>query len=266
MLAGYLQFDPAFCNADANINKIADLTSGKDFDLLVMPELSNSGYLFISKDEVSKSSETIPGGKFCSYLKELSKNKKAYIVSGINEKSGDKYYNSSILVCPDGNIITYRKIHLFYEERMWFMQGDKPFFVSKLNIKGKTVKTGMMICYDWIYPESARSLALQGAQIICHPSNLVMPYCQQAMYARAVENRIFTITANRTGTEKNGSKELYFTGQSVIIDPKGNYLARGSENGEECAIVEINPEEADNKKMNDINSIFDDRRLDMYSV
>jgi predicted amidohydrolase len=84
------------------------------------------------------------------------------------------------------------------------------------------VKVGMMICFDWIFPESARTLALKGAQIIAHPSNLVLSYCQQAMFTRAVENRVFTITANRTGTEINGDKELYFTGKSVIVDTKGN--------------------------------------------
>jgi len=266
MLAGFLQFNPVFCNTDANINKIADLTSGKDFDLLVLPELSSSGYLFISKEEVRKASENIPGGKFCRFLIELSKSKNACIVSGICEKEGDKFYNSSVLVYPDGRVVIYRKIHLFFEERTWFEPGNFPFFSSDININGKTVKIGMMICYDWIYPESARSLAMNGAQIICHPSNLVMPYCQDAMYARAVENRVFTITANRTGTEINGEKKIFFTGQSVILDPKGNYLHRASEADEECIIVKIDPDEANNKNINEINSIFEDRRKDMYTI
>lgn len=266
MLAGYLQFKPEFCNPDANIKKIAELTAGVDFDLLVMPELSNSGYLFLSKDELANASEKIPAGKFCQYLKSLSKTKNAYIVCGIAERSGEKIYNSSVLVSPDGSISTYRKIHLFYEEKKWFTPGNVPFFVNTVNINGKQVKLGMMICYDWIYPEVARSLAGQGAQVICHSANLVMPYCQNAMFARAVENRVFVITSNRTGGEINGNKKLNFTGQSVILDPRGNYLHRGSEKKEEIVIVDIDPALADDKKLNEFNSIFEDIRKDMYTL
>jgi len=265
MLAGYLQFKPEFCDCDANINRIKELTAGIGFDLLVMPELSNSGYLFTSAGEVKKASESIPDGKFCSFLISFSKEKNAHIVCGIAEVAGDKYFNSSVLVSPSGSIVTYRKIHLFYEEKLWFEPGNFPFSVNEIDINSNNVKIGMMICYDWIYPESARSLAIQGAQIICHPSNLVMPFCQNAMFARAVENRVFTITSNRVGSEIKSGKKLYFTGQSVILDPKGNYLHRGSEDKEECIIVEIYPEIALNKNINENNSIFEDRRPDMYS-
>jgi predicted amidohydrolase len=264
MIAGYLQFKPAFCDAKRNIERIYELTRNIDFDLLVMPELSNSGYLFTEKEQLAHASETIPGGIFCRALAKLAKEKNAFIVCGLAEKAGNKFYNSSVLVNPNGEIKTYRKIHLFNEERLWFTPGDGRFEVFDINSAGSKVKIGMMICYDWLYPEAARSLAIQGAQIICHPSNLVMPYCQNAMYARAVENRVFTITANRVGTDKNNGNELSFTGQSVMLDPKGNYLSRASEGGEECFAAEIDPSMALNKKMNDYNSIFEDLRRDKY--
>jgi len=265
MQAGYLQFGPVFANTAANIEKIKDLTENISFDLLVMPELSNSGYLFAKKEELEKTAESIPEGIFCKYLKGLASEKNAYIVCGLAEVETGKYYNSSVLVYPDGNIKRYRKIHLFSEEKRWFLHGESKFNVHDIYIRGENVKVGMMICYDWIYPESARSLAMQGAQVICHPSNLVMPYCQSAMFARAVENRVFTITANRIGRESNDGNELYFTGQSVIVDPKGNYLQRGSEDGEECIVIDIDPKLALDKKINDYNSIFEDRREDMYT-
>src|SRR4030095_4602803 len=263
MRAGYLQFQPVFGEPEKNIEKILELTSGKNFDLLVMPELSNSGYLFSSKSELEKCAERVPDGFFCKAILNLSKEKNAFIVCGLAEKEGEKFYNSSILAFPNGTIKLYRKIHLFNEEKRWFEPGNKPFEMYEITNK---VKVGMMICYDWIYPESARTLTMKGAQIICHPSNLVMPYCQDAMYARAVENRIFTITANRIGKEINGGKELFFTGQSVILNPIGIYLQRGSSDKEECIIVEIEPEMALNKKMNEYNSIFEDRREEMYKV
>mgnify|MGYP002476654204 CR=1 FL=1 len=122
----------------------------------------------------------------------------------------------------------------------------------------------MMICFDWAFPEAARTLALAGAQIICHPSNLVMPYCQKAMYARAVENRVFIITCNRVGTEEKNKKKLTFTGNSVILDPSGNYLSSASPGKEELNIVEINPSEALNKFINPVNNVLTDRRPDFY--
>lgn len=265
MKAGYIQFKPEFCNVDENIKKISDLISGKDFDLLVLPELSNSGYLFSSFSELKKCSDEIPGGKFCGALAEIAKSKNASIVSGVCERAGDKFYNSSVLVYPSGDIKTYRKIHLFHEEKKWFTPGDYPLNVYEISgsDSGKA-KIGMMICFDWIFPEVSRTLALKGAGIICHPSNLVMPYCQTAMFTRAIENRVFTITANRTGKDINGGRELSFTGQSVIVDPEGNYLHRGSENNEECVIVEIDPDDALDKNITSLNNIFDDRRDEFY--
>ncbi len=265
MKAGCLQFNPEFGNLDANINKIEQLVNDKDFDLLVIPELANSGYLFSDIKELDELSEEIPNGKFCKALKKLSSDKNAYFISGICEKNNGKYYNSSILAHPSGEINTYRKIHLFYEEKLWFSPGDLKLKVYSISGKFGGVKIGMMICYDWFYPETARILALNGAQIICHPSNLVMPYCQNAMFTRALENQVFTITANRTGKEKNKNKELLFTGESVILSPRGEYLYRGSVEGEECAIIEIDPEEALNKDLNSFNNIFKDRREEFYS-
>ena len=264
MRAGYLQFKPEFCDTGSNIKKINDLINKIDFDILVMPELSNSGYLFTEKEELENAAESIPDGDTCRAIAEIAKVKNAYIVCGIAERAGKKYYNSSILVSPEGEFDTYRKIHLFNEEKLWFSPGHEKFKVNDITVMGEKVKIGMMVCYDWIYPESARSLAIQGAQLICHPANLVMPYCQNAMYARAVENRIFVITANRIGKETNNGKEVCFTGQSIIIDPKGNYLKRASEDTEECFIAEIEPGQALDKKINDYNSIFEDLRKDMY--
>ncbi|HEY3251098.1 MAG TPA: nitrilase-related carbon-nitrogen hydrolase [Ignavibacteria bacterium] len=264
MRVGYLQFRPFFGEPERNIERILELTQNIDFDLLVMPELSNSGYLFSAKEELKKTAEQVPEGRFCKAITNLSKEKNAYIVCGLAEKSADKFYNSSILAYPNGETKLYRKIHLFNEEKLWFEPGNRPFEVHEITVDGKKIYAGMMICYDWLYPESARTLAMKGAQIICHPSNLVMPYCQDAMYARAIENRVFTITSNRIGTEKNAEKELFFTGQSVILDPKGRYLRRGPSDEEECFIVHIEPAMALNKKMNEHNSIFDDRREEMY--
>lgn len=267
MTIGFLQFKPELCKPEKNIAKIKEIISDckNSYDLLVLPELANSGYFFSSRREVLSASGEIPNGEFCRTLAEISKEKNAFIVAGISEKSGDKLYNSAVLVSPRGEFNIYRKTHLFLDEKVWFSPGDTGLNVFEISGKFGKVKIGMMICFDWIFPESARTLALKGAQIIAHPSNLVLSYCQQAMFTRAVENRVFTITANRTGTEINGDKELYFTGKSVIVDPKGNYLCTAGENDETIMITEINPEAALDKNVTARNNIFEDRREEFYS-
>lgn len=265
MKAGFLQFKPEFGKPEKNIGRIKELISNAEFDLLVLPELANTGYLFTDKSELEELSEEIESSKFCDELKKICMENNAYIVSGISERCKDKFYNSSVLVSPEGNIITYRKIHLFDREKLWFTPGDTPLQVHEINIAehGK-VKIGMMICFDWIFPETARTLALKGAQIICHPSNLVMSYCQTAMFTRALENHVFTITANRTGTENRGNKELTFTGESVIVNTRGKYLCRGGKDTEEICLAEIDPAEALNKNISENNDLFKDRREEFY--
>ena len=265
MKIGYLQFKPQFGQVKSNIIRIKELLKDKGFDLLVIPELSNSGYLFRSKDELAKYSEEIPTGDYCETLKSICSANNCFIVSGICERDGDEFYNSAVLVKPSGDIITYRKIQLFFEEKFFFKPGNIPLTVHEIDGDnfGK-VKIGIMICFDWIFPEVTRTLVLRGAQIICHPSNLVMPYCQDAMVTRALENHVFTITANRIGKETNGDKELIFTGMSEIVNPKGKILNKSKDNVEECVIIEINPEDALNKNVNDYNNVITDRREEFY--
>jgi predicted amidohydrolase len=277
MKIGYLQFKPKLFDVEENIKRIDELIGDNDFDLLVIPELASTGYLFVNKSELQKYSVPAGEGIYFEYLRYTCKRKDCFIVSGFCERErgrkvrgyeedGINYYNSSILVYPDGNYNVYRKIHLFNEEKFLFEPGNLPFEVNEIEGKrfGKA-RVGMMICFDWIFPEAARVLALKGAQIICHPSNLVMPYCQKAMYARAVENHVFIITANRFEKDVNGNKEVEFSGRSVILNTKGDYIAEGSADNDECMIVEINQYEANDKMINENNNVIQDRREEFYN-
>lgn len=266
MKTGLLQFRPVLAEPEQNIRKVEELLSPLQFDLIVLPELSNSGYFFGSAEDLEKSAEEIGSGKFVNSLREISHSKRAYIVSGICERSMGRYYNTSVLIHPTGRIDVYRKIHLFDTEKKWFTPGDKPPCVFEIEGSFGKVLAGMMICFDWFFPETARTLALQGAQIICHPSNLVLSYCQKAMYARAVENRVFTVTANRTGTELCGDKSLTFTGQSVMVSPQGEYLISLNEFDERSEVVEIDPQTALDKNVTAGNNLFRDRRKELYKL
>jgi predicted amidohydrolase len=260
---GYLQFEPKLMDVSYNLKKLENLLQNQKADLLVLPELATSGYVFNHKKEVKKISEPAKNGETASLFKSLAKMTETSYVVGFSECENNHYFNSSMLVNPDGEIYVYRKTHLFFEEKKWYEPGNLGFSI----FPGKSgIKIGMMICFDWFFPETARCLALQGAQIIAHPANLVLPWCQQAMITRSLENRIFSITANRTGTEKNGKKSQHFTGMSQILSTKGDILHRADTSEEKLYFLEIETDDALNKKITDNNDAFLDRRVDMYQI
>lgn len=261
MKAGFYQFNPLFGKKEENIDKVQAAVKDSDLDLLVLPEFFATGYQFVSKDEVAELSEEAPGGLTTDFLVDLSHRKGIYIAAGIAEKNNDRFYNSAVLTGPDGYIGIYRKTHLFFEENLYFTPGDTGFKVWETDIG----RIGVMVCFDWFFPESMRSLALLGADVVAHPSNLVLPYCPDAMPLRCLENRVYAITANRTGTEnrKNG-QSLTFIGMSEIVSPKGEILTRASEDGDALTVIDINPEDARDKALNPFNEILKDRRPDLY--
>jgi predicted amidohydrolase len=263
MRAGFFQFNPTFGEKEQNLNRLVSAVEDAELDLLVLPEFFATGYQFVSKDEVAELSEDIPRGFTTDGLSELSVRKGIHIVAGLPEKEGNRFFNSAVLTGPDGFMGVYRKTHLFFEEKLWFSPGDTGFKVWET----KTGRLGIMICFDWFFPESMRTLFLMGADIIAHPSNLVLPYCPRAMPTRCLENRVFAVTANRTGEEKRKQgQSLKFIGQSLIVSPEGEVLISASENDESLLVADIDPEKARDKKLNPLNNIFSDRRPGMYRV
>lgn len=260
MRVGFVQIDCRFGEIENNAFQAAHWISQQRADLWVLPELFNTGYQFVSKREVAALAEPVPNGPTTERLIRMAKESKAHIVAGLAERSGKTFYNSAVLVGPKGLIARYRKIHLFYEETRWFTPGNLPFQVHPV---GKA-RVGMMICFDWFFPESARSLALLGADIIAHPSNLVLPYCPDAMPTRCLENRLFAVTANRVGSESRGKETLTYIGMSEVVDPKGKILYRASDKNEEAYVVEIDPKLARNKSLNRYNDLLKDRRNRFY--
>ena len=260
MKAGFIQFAPEFGNIDANINKVLSMIENTDAELLVLPELFNTGYHFTSVQETRNLAEEIPAGKTTKALCFIAQKRKIHIVAGIAEIADDSLYNSAVLVSPTGYIATYRKVHLYNEEKLWFQQGNKGFEVYDIG----QLKIGIMICFDWFFPESARILALKGADVICHPSNLVLPYCQDSMVTRCLENKIYAITANRTGYEDRGDKRFNYTGKSQITSPDGRILYRASSDNDEIEVVDIDISLAKDKRINKYNDLFVDRKVEYY--
>jgi predicted amidohydrolase len=170
-----------------------------------------------------------------------------------------------VLVRPDGRTETYRKVHLFYEETTLFTPGDLGFPVFDVETRdGRPYRLGMMVCFDWYFPEAARSLALNGADVIAHPSNLVLPHCPDSMPIRARENHVYTVTANRCGTEKKGDESLTFIGLSEICGPDGTILSRAGRDETVLNTVEMDPHDARDRAINQYNDTLADRRPDTY--
>ena len=261
MRAGFYQFNPQFGRKKENISKVMAAVQGTDMDLLVLPEFFATGYQFVSKDEVAELSESIPEGDTTGMLVELSREKGFFIVAGLPEREGDRFFNSAVFTGPDGFMGVYRKTHLFFEETLYFTPGDRGFKVWETAIG----RIGIMICFDWFFPESMRSLALAGVEVVAHPANLVLPFCPDAMPVRCLENMLYAVTANRTGTEqRKDGQSLTFIGKSEIVSPKGDILIRAPEDEEALMVLDIDPLSARDKGLNPYNSILQDRRPEQY--
>lgn len=261
MKVGYIQNSPIFGEKEKNFTQINELSRAVKADLLVLPELFATGYTFTSKEEAREMAEGV-NGMTAKFLKELSQKTGAVIVGGFIEKVDSSIYNSAIMIFEKKVISTYRKIHLYFKEKKWFSPGNKPFEVHQVN----NMNIGMMICFDWIFPESVRSLALLGADIIAHSANLVLPYCQKAMVTRCLGNRVFAITANRIGTEQRGQDEFKFTGGSQITAIDGEILSSAPINEVSVDIIEIDILKARNKSLNQYNNLFEDRKPELYRL
>ena len=158
MKVGYCQSHPEFGAVQRNLDEFAaQLELGEaDCDLLVLPELAFSGYQFATMDEVLDVSERVPDGPTTQACVALARRHQMHLVVGLPEREGDRCYNSAIVVGPSGFLGCYRKTHLFFEETLFFSPGNSGFQVWDIG----QARIGVMICFDWYYPEVARTLTL----------------------------------------------------------------------------------------------------------
>jgi len=253
---------PDFGQISANIERASRLITEIDAELVVLPELCFTGYAFTSYEEARSMAESAQDSFTLKRLAEISKKNGKGIIFGFPENDDGRLYNSCAFVRPGETPEIYRKLHLYYYEKEWFAAGDKQLRI----IEFRGCKIGMMICFDWYFPEVARTLALMGAHLICHPSNLIMSYCQDAMVTRCLENSVFAITANRIGSERRGEFDFQFTGRSRIISNRGEILYGGSSDKEEVGVADINFRLSESKEVNSKNDLWKDRRPEFYRM
>ncbi len=267
LILSILQTNPAKTERDDNLAAVGEAIAGLDADLLVLPELFASGYFFDSTEQARALAEPVPDGPTVRQLEAWARDTGATVVAGLPERDGDDLYNAAVVVTPKGWLGTYRKTHLYYEETLHFTPGDTGFPVWTVTDRsGTSYRLGVMVCFDWIFPESARTLALGGADVIAHPSNLVLPHCPSAMPIRALENGVFTATANRIGSETNGRETLTFIGRSRICSPGAEVLAEAPDSEVALISAEIDPRTARQTRLNPYNDRVADRRPDLYTA
>ncbi len=260
MDVGFLQFSPVFADPDSNLARIKEIIRmSKPPHIVVLPELALTGYTFKSYEEAYPYSEEI-GGVLIKNLIDIAGEFNTTMAVGFLEREWKNIYNSSVLLSGEGVIGVYRKVHLFYKEKEVFKEGDKGFPIFEVD----GLRVGLLVCFDWIFPEAMRTLALKGALLILHSTNLILPYYQEAARTRAIENKVFIVLANRTGVEEREGMRNEFTGGSEVINPKGEVVLKVGRKEEGLFSISIDPEEARDKKVTEFNDLFQDRREDKY--
>jgi N-carbamoylputrescine amidase len=232
---------------------------------MVLPELCNSGYVFDTREEAWELSEPIPGGPSTDAWMKYAAKRGVYIVAGMPEKDGDKLYNAAVIVGPEGYIGKFRKLHLWDEERLFFELGNLGCPVFNLPFG----RIGILICFDAWFPETARLLTLQGADIICDPNNWVLPPSgprpETPLHpwihlAQAHMNSNYFVCADRVGVERGA----LFLGVSCIAAPDGFIAGPGSPDKPEVLTAEINVVGARFKDWSRLANPISDRRIDLY--
>ena len=213
-------------------------------DLIVFPECAVTGYVFASREEAIPFMETVPGpstDKMAAYCKKSG----VHVIFGLLEVDGDKCFNTAVLISPQSLVGKYRKNHLpFLGVDRFLDSGNIPFQVYSTAVGN----IGMHICYDCTFPESARVMALKGADILVLPTNWPEgreKICKYVINARAYENRVHFAAVDRVGVER-GTR---FLGNSKIVNASGDTLVEASSDKEETIYAEVSLAEARQKRI-----------------
>jgi predicted amidohydrolase len=267
VLVAVAQLEPKLAEKERNLDAcLARLeeAAAAGAELLVLPECAIPGYMFESADEALPFAEEIPGPS-SEALERECRRLGLYAVCGLLERDGDLLRNSAVLIGPEGLIGTYRKTHLpFLGVDRFVTPGDE------LTVYDTPLgRIGVEICYDLRFPEVTRTLALKGADLVAHPTNFPMAAKVQTeliTVARAAENRIYLLTANRVGKERSGE----FCGWSQIVDPFGRRLAEAGETEEALLVADVDVEKARDKNYVVPGEyelyLFDHRRPELYGA
>jgi predicted amidohydrolase len=269
ILAG-IQFEPVLGDPAANIaasSRLVREAAAGGARLVVLPEAASAGYMFADRADARRHAEPVPGGPVSSAWAALAAELDLWIVAGITELAGGKVYNAAVLIGPEGHAGTFRKAHLWNAEKELYDRQEDGFPVFRTPLGNIAVG----ICYDAWFPETFRSAALGGADLLALPSNWVpvpgqpddVPAMANLMcITGAHSNQLYVAGVSRVGTERDQP----FVGRSLIVGPDGWPLA-GPADGEGEAVLLARVDLIGSRAQrlgNPFNQPLADRRTDVY--
>ena len=258
----------------SNAEKLVRQAASEGAQIILIQELFESQYFCMDqKEELFELSKPFDNHPTIKKFSELAKELKVVLPVSFFEKANRAHYNSVAIVDADGSILgKYRKSHIpdgpGYQEKFYFNPGDTGFKVWNT----KYAKIGVGICWDQWFPEAARSMVLNGAELLLYPTAIggepeddgfdSSDMWQRAMIGHSASNQIPVIASNRIGTEKGIDIENYFYGRSFVTNHVGDKIAEGSRDKEEVLIGKINLSEAETLRT--VWGVFRDRRPELY--
>jgi N-carbamoylputrescine amidase len=266
-----LQMEPRIGQVAENVAKsltMIEEAHRQGASIVVLPELCNTGYVFETRDEAFRLSEPVPDGPTTRAWQEIAARLGLIIVAGITEREGAKLFNSAVAVGPDGYVGTYRKNHLWAAENLYFEPGDLGVPVWHTRVG----RIAAAICYDGWFPEVFRLAAVQGADLVCIPTNWVpmpeqpghLPVMANILAMSAAHsNSLVIAAADRIGIERGQP----FLGRSIIVGHTGWPLAGpASADREEILVAAVDLSDGRQKRsLNAFNQPLRDRRTDLYA-
>ncbi|MDN0122996.1 nitrilase-related carbon-nitrogen hydrolase [Yersinia aleksiciae] len=257
--AAAIQFEPSMFAKEANVRQLLALVeqaAQKGARLITTPEMATTGYCWFDRQEIAPMVETVPGESTERFAK-IAQRYQCYIVLGMPEVDPETalYYNSAVLIGPQGVMGCHRKSHPYISEPKWAAAGD----VGHQVFDTPLGRIGMLVCMDIHFPETARLLALEGVDVICHISNWLAERTPAPYWiSRAMENGCYLLESNRWGLERG----VQFSGGSCIIEPDGN-IAAVVDDGDGIAYAEIDISRSRQRRVLG-EAVFDQRRPDYY--
>jgi predicted amidohydrolase len=252
-------------NREKIIERFASAVQGSA-EFVIFPECALTGYCFDSLEEASAYGETIDGPT-AKALARVCRETGAYVIVGFIERDGQEFYNSAMVVGPEGVAGTYRKAHLpFLGVDRFLTPGNRPFAIFDLAVG----KIGVLICYDSSFPEASRALKLMGAEMIVLPTNWPPGAWRNPEFVintRALENHVNFVAVNRVGTERGWQ----FIGRSKVVDYNGDTTGEAGGEDEEILFSQVDLRGSNNNRIVNVAGSYeidrlDDRRPELYDI
>jgi 5-aminopentanamidase len=257
-----VQLAPRVGEYEANQAAVVEAVASAGADVVVVPELATSGYVFDSVEEARALAR--PADVALAPWISAAAAAMCVVAGGFAELDGDVLFNSGAVVDGSGVLAVYRKLHLWDREQLFFTPGSSLPPV----VECAAGRLALCICYDLEFPEVVRGLALRGAELVCAPTNWPdesrpdgeRPIEIVRAMAAASSNRVFVAAADRCGSERG----VDWVGGSAIIGPSGFPLAGPGSPGPAVLLASIDLAQARDKRVSARNDVLADRRVDVY--